>query len=186
MNKKNLPNYTFDWAGVLTLILGMLIPQVILTIISLIISLIFNIIIVEKPWFILISTLLMWFSVISAYNLLICKPKTGEYLRFNTSIPTLKTISITIPMVLGMMFINEFTSSLLPTTGTFWGNQYLHFIEMIEKLSENKPVTILLVGIIAPIFEEIVFRGIIQKGLINKGMNVQKAIWISAIVFGIV
>ena len=40
--------------------------------------------------------------------------------------------------------------------------------------------------IMAPIFEEIIFRGIIQKGLINNGIKPVKAIWISAILFGLV
>ena len=40
--------------------------------------------------------------------------------------------------------------------------------------------------VMAPIFEEIVFRGILQKGLINKGWEPTKAIWVSAIVFGFV
>src|SRR5690606_16106213 len=87
---------------------------------------------------------------------------------------------------LGMMFIAEFITAQIPTTGPFFGKYYEFFSDLMSKLTGDKVVLILTAVIMAPIFEEIVFRGIIQKGLMNKGVEPWKAILFACVSFGIV
>lgn len=88
--------------------------------------------------------------------------------------------------MLGMMFIGEFVTSQIPTTGPFFGEYYDFFTQLMGQLTNNPVVMIITAVIMAPIFEEIIFRGIIQKGLVNKGVKPWKAILFAAIIFGLV
>jgi len=89
-------------------------------------------------------------------------------------------------MMLGMMFIAEFITSQIPTTGPFFGKYYDFFTKLMEQLTDDPVVMIITAVICAPIFEEIVFRGIIQKGLINKGTKPVNAIIVASVIFGLV
>ena len=89
-------------------------------------------------------------------------------------------------MMLGMMFIGEFVTSQIPITGPFFGKYYDFFTDLMSQLTNNPVVMILTAVIMAPIFEEIIFRGIIQKGMINNGVKPWKAIFIASIIFGLV
>ncbi|MCB9201817.1 MAG: CPBP family intramembrane metalloprotease [Flavobacteriales bacterium] len=52
---------------------------------------------------------------------------------------------------------------------------------------DNYPISAFLtVGIIAPILEELLFRGIILQGLLNKGKSPFLAIFISSLLFGLI
>ena len=86
----------------------------------------------------------------------------------------------------GMMLIAEFITSQIPTSGPFFGEYYAYFSKMMEQMTNDKTTMMVMAVIMAPIFEEIVFRGIIQKGLINKGTKPVTAIAISAVIFGLV
>ena len=88
--------------------------------------------------------------------------------------------------MLGMMFIGEFITSQIPTTGPFFGEYYQYFSKLMEQMTNDTATLILLAVFMAPLFEEIIFRGIIMKGLLNKGMKPFPAILISAVVFGLV
>lgn len=183
---KNLPNYTFTWKGFLALFLGGLLPLIFLEILGLVFRFAFNIVFSGTYFYMLVSNVLMWLGAILAFDYFVCRPATHQKLRFRFSSKDLSTYLIIFPMIFGMMLIAEFMVSLVPTTGYFFGYMYDKFSEIMEMVSGNLLFTILTAVIMAPIFEEIVFRGIIQKGLINKGMNPNKAIWISAISFGII
>ncbi len=89
-------------------------------------------------------------------------------------------------MMLGMMFIGEFVTDQIPTTGPFFGKYYDFFTDLMNQLTDNPFVMIVTAVIMAPIFEEIIFRGIIQKGMINNGVKPWKAIVFASIIFGLV
>ena len=136
--------------------------------------------------FLLISNAIMWIGAILAFDYFICRPQTGKKLNFNFSPKNVSTYLLIFPMMLGMMLIAEFITGRIPVTGPFFGKMYEFFLKLMEQMSKDTSVMMMLAVFMAPIFEEIVFRGIIQKGMINKGMKPMKAIWISALIFGIV
>lgn len=188
MQKGNhyLPKYTFGWKGVFALILGAFIPMMLLGSAN-----VFSMFFLKKnfqydDFFLLLSNAVLWVGAIFAFDYFVCRPQTGKKLNFNFSTKNISTYLFIFPMMLGMMFIAEFFTSLIPIKGPFFGELYEWFSKMMEQMSDDISIMIVMAVIMAPIFEEIVFRGIIQKGLINKGMKPLKAIWISAFVFGLV
>lgn len=181
-----LPKYIFNWKGVLALILGALVPSMILAFGN-----VFSMFFLKENFqyddlFLLVSNAVMWVGAILAFDFFVCRPQTRQALNFNFSPKNFVTYALIFPMMFGMMLITEFFTGRIPVTGPFFGKMYEIFSKLMEQMSKDTSVMILLAVFMAPIFEEIVFRGIIQKGLINKGMNPMKAIWISALVFGII
>lgn len=140
---------------------------------------------INENFFTLFFYILVFLGCIFAFDQLIVKP-TGSRLSFNMRTSPFSTYLLIFPLIIGGIFIAEYTTTLLPTTGSFWGTWYKQFTEIFEKLSLDPTTMIISTCFFAPILEEILFRGIIQKGLINKGISPAKAIIISAIVFGVV
>ena len=60
--------------------------------------------------------------------------------------------------MLGMMFIAEFITSQIPITGPFFGEYYQYFSKLMEQMTNDNATLILLAVVMAPLFEEIVFR----------------------------
>ncbi len=60
------------------------------------------------------------------------------------------------------------------------------FMGVFKGMLSDKVGLAIMVVCLAPLLEEVLFRGIIQGGLTNKGVAPKKAIVISALVFGIV
>ncbi|MGC4130366.1 MAG: type II CAAX endopeptidase family protein [Bergeyella sp.] len=187
MSEKNiLPRFTFGWKGAAALIGGALLPVFILSSLDVALLFFFKKNIQYTQWFLLLSNTLMWCGAIWAFDYLLCRPETGKKLNFNFSTKNLSTYLLIFPLMLGMMFISEFITSQIPTTGKFFGPMYEWFSLIMSQMSSDSLMMVIMAVIMAPIFEEIVFRGIIQKGLINKGIKPMTAIWISAVVFGLI
>lgn len=181
-----LPKYIFNWKGGLALFFGALLPSIFLGAMN-----VFAMFVLKENFqysdaFLLISNAVMWVGAILAFDLMICRPDTGKKLNFNFSPKNLSTYLLIFPMMFGMMLIAEFITGKIPVTGPFFGEMFKIFSQLMEQMTNDTSVMIVLAVFMAPIFEEIVFRGIIQKGLINNGMQPMKAIWISALVFGLV
>ncbi len=138
-----------------------------------------------KDYFIIVSYVLTFTGCIFAFDQFIVKP-TGSRLSFNMRTSPFSTYLLVFPLMIGGIFIAEYTSGLLPTTGDFFGPWYEQVTSLFARMSLDPFTMILMTSFFAPILEEILFRGIIQKGLINKGVSPAKAIIISAIVFGVV
>jgi membrane protease YdiL (CAAX protease family) len=119
------------------------------------------------------------------FDFFIVRRTTGMKLNFNFSPTNFSTYLLIFPMMIGMMFIAEFITAQIPTTGPFSGNITI-FSQMMEKLTDDPVVMIITAVICAPIFEEIIFRGIIQKGLMNKGVEPKMAIVFASVIFGAV
>ena len=184
--KSSLPNYTFGFFGGVALILGALIPTGIVKGILLIIEKLFAFQLLSFSSLMVLLNTVMWLGAILAYDVFICRNETGKKLNFNFSTTNFYTYFLIFPMMLGMMFISECLTSLIPTTGPVFGEMYKQYEVLLSSLLLDNTTTILLTVIMAPLFEELVFRGIILKGLLNKGWSANYAIWTSALLFGLV
>ena len=184
-NLNHIPRYTFDGWGALALVAGF-IPSILIAGILSVIAMEQGIKIDELPLFTVITTAIMWLGAIMSFDFFICRKQTGMPIRFHLKMSGLKITLLSLPLMIGTMLISEFFISRLPTTGKFWEDWYQKYEQMME-FATSTPWAMAFLGIIiAPIFEEIVFRGIIMKGLTNKGVHPWKAIIFSALLFGII
>lgn len=178
--------FIFDGRGVLALVGGFLAGSFFMSMLNVISMFVFNVNMQYQDYYLLLTNAAGFLSAIFAFDYFVCRPSTGKKLNFNFSRTNLVTYLLIFPMMLGMMFIAEYITSQIPTTGPFFGEYYEYFSRLMDRMSNDKATLIILAVIMAPIFEEIIFRGIIQKGLINKGLKPRTAIIISAVVFGLV
>lgn len=178
--------YIFDWKGALALVGGMLIGSGIIAVLNIFSIFMFNVNLQYKDFYLLIVNAAGFLGAIFCFDYFIVRPSIGKKLNFNMSPTNLMTYLLIFPMMFGMMLIAEFITSQIPISGPFFGEYYQYFSKLMEQMSNDKATLILLAVIMAPLFEEIVFRGIIQKGLINKGLKPKTAIIISAVIFGLV
>jgi len=186
MERSRYPKYIFDWIGGLILFAGYIAGSIAVGFVGLGSKFVFRVDFMQKPWFLMLSNAVVFCLMIAAFDFLMVRPKTGKKLNFNFSPTNFYTYLLIFPLMLGMMFIGEFVTSQIPTTGLFFGNYYEFFENLMSNLVDDPIVMIITAVIMAPIFEEIIFRGIIQKGLINKGVEPWKAILLSSILFGII
>lgn len=113
-----------------------------------------------------------------------CVRNKGKKLYFNMTLKPAWLWGIVFPLMFGMMLISEFFVGLIPTEGPILGDLYQEFSFAIETLSKDPMGLIILTCLLAPVLEEIIFRGIVLKGMVNKGTTPWKAIIGSALFFG--
>ena len=178
--------FIFDGKGILALVGGFFAGSAVVAVLNVFSVFVFNVNLQYQDYYLLLANAAGFLSAIFAFDYFVCRPTTGKKLNFNFSRTNLMTYFLIFPMMLGMMFIAEFITSQIPITGPFFGEYYQYFSKLMEQMTNDKATMIVMAVIMAPIFEEIVFRGIIQKGLINKGVKPWKAIAIAALVFGLV
>ena len=186
MEQSRYPKYIFDWFGGLILFLGYIVGSVFSIFAGIAGKVIFKIDFMQKPWFLMISNAVVFCLMIAAFDFLIVRQKTGKKLNFNFSPTNFFTYFLIFPMMFGMMMIGEFITSQIPTTGPFFGDFYEFFENLMANLVDDKAVMIITAVIMAPIFEEIIFRGIMLKGMTNNGVEPWKAIVISSVLFGLI
>jgi len=186
MEVSRYPKYTFTWLGGLVLLGGYIFGSIIIGGVMVFWDLIFKESIQDKDWFVMAANAVVFISVIAAFDFFIVRPTTQKKLNFNFSPTNFYTYLLIFPMMIGMMFIGEFITAQIPTTGPFFGQYYKFFEQLMSKLTDDPVIMIITAVIMAPVFEEIVFRGIIQKGLINKGVEPWQAILFSSVIFGLV
>ncbi|WBV60387.1 type II CAAX endopeptidase family protein [Chryseobacterium camelliae] len=186
MEVSKYPKYTFTWLGGLVLLGGYIVGSIIVGLVSVLWTVVYGGSIQNEGWFMMIGNAVVFVPIIAAFDFFIVRPTTRKKLSFNFSPTNFYTYLLIFPMMIGMMFIGEFITAQIPTTGPFFGEYYAFFERLMGQLT-NDPVVMLITAVVmAPIFEEIIFRGIIQKGLINKGVEPWKAILFASIVFGLV
>jgi len=96
----------------------------------------------------------------------------------------LKILPLVILGAYAFFIVGEFSVAILPEpTGKFkiWFDAYN---KTIQKVFENKTIAFLMVSVSAPIFEEILFRGIVLKYLLKK-VAPWTAIILTAVGFGL-
>lgn len=79
----------------------------------------------------------------------------------------------------------EVFTSLIPTTGFSLLEEWYKIVQSsFEMMLNYKVAGFIMICLFAPIFEEIIFRGIILKGMLNFNVNPTIAILINGFVFG--
>ncbi|WPO83887.1 type II CAAX endopeptidase family protein [Chryseobacterium sp. JJR-5R] len=180
------PKYTFTWIGGLLLLAGLFAGTMVTSFFNVFWMFTFKENLQYKDWFFMLSNAAGFLTAIAFFDFFVVRRTTGKKLNFNFSPTNLYTFLLIFPMMVGMMFIAEFITSQIPTTGPFFGKYYEFFTQLMEQLTDDPVVMVITAVICAPIFEEIIFRGIIQKGLINKGVKPWKAILSASVIFGLV
>ncbi|WP_292010491.1 type II CAAX endopeptidase family protein [Chryseobacterium sp.] len=186
MENSKYPQFTFTWIGGLVLVIGMILGTTVVSLVNVFWMFVFRQNLQYSDAYLMIGNAAGFLSAIALFDFLIVRPTTKKKLNFNFSPTNFYTYLLIFPMMLGMMFIAEFITSLIPVTGPFFGKYYEFFNQLMDQLTYNRVVMVITAVIMAPIFEEIIFRGIIQKGLINKGVAPWKAILSASIIFGLV
>ncbi|MDQ0065527.1 CPBP family intramembrane glutamic endopeptidase [Chryseobacterium lathyri] len=186
MENSRYPKFTFTWIGGLILVAGLFTGTMAVSFFGSFWKIAFKENLELKDWFMMVTNAAGFLTAIAFFDFFIVRPSTGKKLNFNFSTTNFSTYLLIFPMMMGMMLISEFITSLIPTTGPFWGKYYEFFSQLMEQLTFEPVIMIIMTVIMAPIFEEIIFRGIIQKGLINKGVNPQRAIFYASVIFGLV
>ncbi|MGE4514302.1 MAG: lysostaphin resistance A-like protein [Chryseobacterium sp.] len=186
MQNSRYPKFTFTWIGGLVLFAGLITGTMAVSFFNVFWMVVFKENLQYKDWFFMLTNAAGFLTAIAFFDFFIVRRTTGKKLNFNFSPTNFYTYLFIFPMMIGMMFIAEFITSQIPTTGPFFGKYYEFFNKLMEQLTFNPVVMVITAVICAPIFEEIIFRGIIQKGLMNKGVEPWKAIIFSSIIFGLV
>lgn len=186
MEVSKYPKYTFTWLGGVVLLGGYIFGSMIVMLLSVFWNVIYKEDIQNEGWFVMVGNALVFVPIIAAFDFFIVRPTTKKRLNFNFSPTNFYTYLLIFPLMIGMMFIGEFITAQIPTTGPFFGEYYKFFEQLMSKLTDDPVIMFITAVVMAPIFEEIIFRGIMQKGLINKGIEPWKAILFSSVVFGLV
>lgn len=186
MEKSKYPNFKFTWIGGLVLLAGLFFGTMVVSSFNVFWMFTFKENLQYREWFFMITNAAGFLTAIAFFDFFIVRRTTGMKLNFNFSPTNFSTYLLIFPMMIGMMFIAEFITAQIPTTGPFFGKYYDFFTQMMEKLTDDPVVMIITAVICAPIFEEIIFRGIIQKGLMNKGVEPKVAIVFASVIFGAV
>lgn len=95
------------------------------------------------------------------------------------------TVGLSIFFFLFMLPFAEFLTSMVPTTGPRWLEDLYHeIIRAFEIMLDYKVAGFITVCLFAPIFEEILFRGILLRGLLQNRVHPIMAIGLSSLLFG--
>ncbi|SDQ07218.1 hypothetical protein SAMN05421664_0314 [Chryseobacterium soldanellicola] len=186
MENSKYPKFTFTWIGGLILLTGLFVGTMFTSFFNVLWMLVFKINLQYKDWFFMLTNAAGFLTAIAFFDFFIVRPSTKKKLNFNFSPTNFYTYLLIFPLMIGMMFVAEFITAQIPTTGPFFGKYYEFFNQLMNQLTDDPVVMVITAVIMAPIFEEIIFRGIIQKGLMNKGVKPWKAIIFSSIIFGVV
>lgn len=178
-------NYILDGFGVIVMVIAMLLSSALLGLALILMKDYYQKDFSNSGAFNVIGYLLTFLPVIWAFDYFVMRRK-GKVLNFNMQTRPVHVYTLIFPMMFGMMLIAEYTTSLVPISGPFFGEFYHFFSEQMSNISEEPFLMFLLVSFFAPIIEEILFRGIIQKGMINNGVKPRTSILISAFVFGFI
>lgn len=184
-NKTNDDNFVLDHKAIVVLLVSFFVTSFFVKITVDVISFFFHVDVSNLPEFTVLGYILSFLPIILAFDYFVLR-KNGKRLTFNLKLNSWKLYLLAFPMMFGMILISEFITSLIPVEGRFFGEWYRLYSEQIVQISENTIVVFLLVSIVAPIIEEVLFRGIIQKGLINTGVKPVNAIVIASLIFGFI
>ncbi|BBA17505.1 CAAX amino terminal protease [Blattabacterium cuenoti STAT] len=88
-------------------------------------------------------------------------------------------------MMFCMIIINEYISSLVPRDGPILGNMYKEIEEFLKEEIKNPIPFFSTTILLAPICEEVLFRGIILNGMLKNNIHPIKAILFSSFLFGL-
>ena len=178
-------NYKIDFFTAIILVVGLFIGASFAYAVGLGLSALLSRDIQQTGWFSVFSYAMTMLTPILFFYFLIVK-NDRKKLSFDFSTKPFRVYLLIFPMMFGMMLIADYTTQLIPTTGGFLGEIYKLYEAEFAKLLMSPVSLILMTVILAPILEEILFRGIIMKGMVNNNVKPATAIIVSALIFGAV
>ncbi|WP_185850980.1 CPBP family intramembrane glutamic endopeptidase [Blattabacterium cuenoti] len=90
-----------------------------------------------------------------------------------------------ISMMICMIFLNDYIISFVPKEGPLLGNMYKEIESFLKEEAKNPIPFLSTTVLLAPICEEVLFRGIILNGLLKNKIHPIKAILFSSFLFGL-
>lgn len=177
--------FIFGWRALWLMLAALLFTQFLCLIFPVLAGFELKQIIASTPY-LMASTALGWVAVVAVFDYFICRPQTGKPLRFNMRGVNVGTFFLSLPLFFGMVLIADFVVNQIPKTGDFFGKAYHNFEQIFASLDNDFPAAFLGAAIMAPVLEEVVFRGIVLRGLLNKGLSPTLAIWLSSLLFGLI
>lgn len=178
-------NYKVDFFGGILLVVGLLIGGSIAFAIGQGLSALFSEDIKESSWYQILAYVITFLTPVLLFDFLIVR-KEGNKLNFDFSTKPFRVYLLIFPMMIGMMLVADYTTQLIPKTGDLLGEIYKMYSEQFAKLAKEPVSLLIMTVILAPILEEILFRGIIMKGMLNSKVKPVTAIIVSAFIFGVV
>ncbi len=178
-------NYKVDFFVGIILVIGLFIGQSFAYAIGLGISSFMGEDVQKTGGFNLLAYILTMVTPILFFDLLILR-RSGKKLNFDFSTKPFRVYLLIFPMMLGMMMIADYITQFIPTEGPLLGPLYDIYTELLQSIAEDSVALIIMTVILAPILEEILFRGILMRGLINNKMDPKIAIILAALIFGLV
>ena len=178
-------NYKVDFFTGIILMVGLFIGASIAKATGLGISALLSSDIQQTGWFNIIAYILTFLTPILFFYFFVTKSE-GKKFSLDFSTKPFRVYLLIFPMMFGMMLVADYTTQLIPTEGGFLGEMYRMYTEQFAKLLEEPISLVIMTVILAPILEEILFRGIIMKGMINNKVAPATAIIVSALIFGVV
>jgi len=88
-------------------------------------------------------------------------------------------------MMLCMIMLNDYISSFIPKEGPLLGNMYKEIEAFLKEEAKNPIPFFSTTILLAPICEEVLFRGIILNGMLRNKIHPIKAILFSSFLFGL-
>lgn len=93
---------------------------------------------------------------------------------------------LSVLLFISLLPFTEFLTSIVPTEGVPWLERlYQLLMESFDGMLDYKLAGFITVCILAPIIEEILFRGILLRGLLQKGISPILAIVLTSFLFGL-
>jgi uncharacterized protein len=112
--------------------------------------------------------------------------QTGKPLQVSKQVFAWQSLLMMLPMMIGGMLFLEFWLDLIPTEGGMLGDMYQKMAEIMAGIMVEPWAIFVSVVILAPIFEELIFRGLILQSYLNHGVLPWRAILYSAFWFGFI
>lgn len=140
------------------------------------------------PWtshFLLPLSFLVGFGASAFIIMLLKKLELNELKHFFHLKVSVLHVILAIAIYLVSLPLAEYLSMLVPTEGnTILEKLYEFFIESFELIFKYKIAAFVMVCILAPILEELIFRGLILRGMLQNGINPWFSIIFTALLFG--
>ena len=174
-------NFKLKWYDIILVIVLFFVGICIINTFFLYLAIIINL----NPYvFTPIITIGNYILVYTVYHFISLKPR-NESFKISYSYNNIKFFPIAFLLFLGQYFVSEYLTGLIPTQGGILEKMYKAMSYALLGNTENYPIiSFISVCIVAPIFEEIFFRGFILKGMLNNGVKPYAAILISSLIFG--
>lgn len=121
-----------------------------------------------------------------AFSLIYFK-STNYSVQFNFSLSHFSLYPIIFLFFFSLVFIGEYLTDLMPTEGSdYLESQYKELQFLLDLIKEHPIEGFIAVVISAPLFEELIFRGIVLKGFLQSKWPAVWSILLSSSLFGLV